>query len=142
MNYLNPIVRGWAQSKRNGTSTRTFSNLDNYLFRLFARWVKRQHPKKNWKWLTRRYFRKLEDKTSSKRKWVFFAPGTKKYVYFFRWLGFVEHVPVVRVNCCDDPEVRRSGYWKNWLRNDCATYRSQTLFPTETQNFYFHKTLK
>ena len=52
---VNPIILGGANYFRTGVSTRTFNQRDDYLFKLQQRWVRRQHPKKSWKWRRRRY---------------------------------------------------------------------------------------
>ena len=58
---LNPIIRGWANSKINWHSNRTFHDLDHYVFTLCVRWMKRRHPNKGWKWLIATYFKHKND---------------------------------------------------------------------------------
>ncbi len=41
---INPIIRGYAESKRRWHSSRTFRTLDNYLYNLCWVWIIRQHP--------------------------------------------------------------------------------------------------
>ena len=42
---LNPIIRNYALSKRSQSSSRTFQNLDQYVFIHLWKWAKRRHPK-------------------------------------------------------------------------------------------------
>lgn len=69
---LNSIIRGWAQSKMYWHCNRTFHKLDEYLFNLQVRWIKRQHPNKPWNWLVEKYFyHKKEGRINN--KWVFYS---------------------------------------------------------------------
>jgi len=42
---LNPIIRGWALSKRSQISSKTFQDLDFYLFLHLWKWARKRHPK-------------------------------------------------------------------------------------------------
>src|SRR5262249_32629151 len=53
---LNPLIRGWANYYRHGTSKRTFERLDYDVYWQLWRWAKRRHPHKPAKWLVRKYF--------------------------------------------------------------------------------------
>ena len=63
---LNPIVRGWANYHRHVTSKRTFSQVDDAIFRALWQWAKRRHPKKSRRWIKDKYFG-----TIGGRHWVF-----------------------------------------------------------------------
>lgn len=69
---LNPVIRGWAQSKMYWHCNRTFHKLDNYIFNLQVRWTKRMHPNKNWNWIKDKYFRHKKEGNIN-NKWVFHA---------------------------------------------------------------------
>lgn len=43
---LNPIIRGWAAYYRGVVSSKTFGELDNYVWKLTWRWAKRTHSGK------------------------------------------------------------------------------------------------
>ena len=63
---LNPVIRGYALSKRSQIASRSFQDLDKYVFEHLWKWAKRRHPKMS------KY--KLKDKywhTVEKRNWVF-----------------------------------------------------------------------
>jgi RNA-directed DNA polymerase len=52
---LNPVLRGWCAYFRGGVSGRTFSYLRAYTWRRVTCWLRRKHPKANWRWLKGRY---------------------------------------------------------------------------------------
>lgn len=58
--YLNPIIRGWANSKRSQCSKQTFGNLDAILFRQLWRWATRRHPDKSKGWVKDKYFHRVK----------------------------------------------------------------------------------
>lgn len=52
---LNPVLRGWANYFRHGASKATFAYLSHFTWRRVLSWLRRKHPRANWKWLRRRY---------------------------------------------------------------------------------------
>lgn len=81
---LNPMLRGWANYHRPVVAKETFSRMDHLLFRAIWRWAKRRHPKKNAKWVRKKYFH-----SQGNRSWVFGATvhkedGTRKKVALYR----------------------------------------------------------
>jgi RNA-directed DNA polymerase len=65
---LNPKIRGWTNYYRHVVSKRTFSLVDQRIFKMLWYWVKRRHPNKSAKWRKHKYFR-----SSKLRNWVFAA---------------------------------------------------------------------
>jgi RNA-directed DNA polymerase len=63
---LNPVIRGWTNYHRHGSSKRTFSTMDHAIFQSLWQWAKRRHPKKSKRWIKEKYF-----KTVGERNWVF-----------------------------------------------------------------------
>ena len=63
---LNQQIKGWAMYHRYAASKRTFSLVDQEIFRMIRRWCHRRHPTKSWKWLKKRYFRH-----EGHRHWIF-----------------------------------------------------------------------
>ncbi len=63
---LNPMLRGWANYHRPVVAKEAFSRMDHLLFRAIWRWAKRRHPKKNAKWVRKKYFR-----SEGNRNWMF-----------------------------------------------------------------------
>lgn len=53
---LAPVIRGWCNYYRHGVSKRTFSALDNHVWRIVYKWAKRRHPSKGRRWVVHRYF--------------------------------------------------------------------------------------
>jgi RNA-directed DNA polymerase len=52
---LNPVLRGWTNYFRHGVSKATFGYLRAYSWARVVNWLRRKHPRANWKWLRRRY---------------------------------------------------------------------------------------
>nr|WVH38972.1 hypothetical protein [Ulva taeniata] len=63
---LNPIIRGWALSKRTQTSSRVFQELDAYLFKRLWDWCRRRHNAMAHTKIKEKYFHKVKN-----RNWVF-----------------------------------------------------------------------
>jgi len=63
---LNPMLRGWANYHRPVVAKEAFSGMAHLIFWKLWRWAKRRHPKKNAKWIRKKYF-----PTIGKRRWVF-----------------------------------------------------------------------
>ena len=63
---LNPVIRGWANYHRHVASKRTFTQVDDAIFRALWQWAKRRHPKKPRRWVKDKYFG-----TIGGRHWVF-----------------------------------------------------------------------
>jgi RNA-directed DNA polymerase len=55
LHRLNPLLRGWCAYFRHGVSKRTFNYLRAFTWRRVVCWLRRKHPKANWRWLKRRY---------------------------------------------------------------------------------------
>jgi len=71
---LNPMLQGFAMYYRFVVSNKTFSNIDNQLWRKLWNWAVRRHPNKSKKWIMRKYF------TTTGRKWVFKDETGKKII--------------------------------------------------------------
>jgi RNA-directed DNA polymerase len=56
---LNPMIRGWATYHRGVVAKRTYSAVDNHIWRALWRWARRRHPRKSCEWVRRKYFRTL-----------------------------------------------------------------------------------
>lgn len=52
---LNPVLRGWTTYFRHGVSKVTFNYLSHFSWRRVICWLRRKHPRSNWKQLRRRY---------------------------------------------------------------------------------------
>jgi len=63
---LNPIITGWANYYKTGTSSQTFQRVDWEIFRKVWQWAKRRHPQKGKGWVKEKYYHKI-----GKQKWCF-----------------------------------------------------------------------
>jgi len=63
---LNPIIRGWALSKRTQISSKVFQTLDAYLFLHLWKWARKRHPKMSKIKLKEKYWHKIGNEN-----WVF-----------------------------------------------------------------------
>ncbi|MEL7039631.1 MAG: group II intron maturase-specific domain-containing protein [Cyanobacteria bacterium J06592_8] len=59
INFLNPILRGWANYYKYGVSKKVFSSIDHYLWKALWQWSKRRHPNKGKKWIFKKYFKSV-----------------------------------------------------------------------------------
>jgi RNA-directed DNA polymerase len=107
MRALTPIIRGWAAYYRTQVSSAVFSALDDYMWKLLCKWVKRTHPKKSRRWRMDRYFGRFN--RSRNDRWVFGDKDTGAYLPKFAWTKIVRHVMVTGTASPDDPELAR--YW-------------------------------
>ena len=114
---LNPIIRGWAAYYRHVVSSRTFNDLDSYLWKLTYKWAKRAHPHKPKKWITARYFGRFNHSRAD--RWVFGDRQSGAYLHKFVWTKIVRHTLVKGWASPDDPAL--TGYWDQRRR------RSQPL---------------
>ena len=55
LHQLNAVLRGWTAHFRPGVSHATFQYLRAYTWQRVIAWIRRKHPKMNWKELRRRY---------------------------------------------------------------------------------------
>lgn len=66
INFLNPIIRGWANYHCHVVSSKAFSRIDSAIFKALWCWCLRRHPNKGKKWVKKKYFGSFGD-----RNWVF-----------------------------------------------------------------------
>ena len=107
LHTLTPIVRGWAAYYRIGVSSEVFSALDDYMWKLLYKWIKRTHPNKSRWWRMERYFDRFN--RSRNNRWVFGDKDTGAYLPKFAWTKIVRHVMVTGTASPDDPDLAR--YW-------------------------------
>jgi RNA-directed DNA polymerase len=105
---LNPVIRGWANYYRIGVSGKTFSKLDNWMFRREVRYVNHTHPKKPKYWKKDRYWGKLIP--NKQDNWVFGDKQKGLYLLKFSWFNIERHVLVKGRASPDDPNLRE--YWQ------------------------------
>ena len=54
---LNPIIRGVGYYWNKVTASKIFKGIDHYVWEKIYKKLRRQHSKKSWKWITKRYFK-------------------------------------------------------------------------------------
>jgi RNA-directed DNA polymerase len=108
--YLNPIIRGWANYFRTQVASHTFHKLDHFLFIRECQFVKRLHPNKPRYWHQAKYFGKRNP-----YRMDFHVFGDKDvpniYLYKFSWTKIIRHVLVKATNSPDDPQLTE--YWQH-----------------------------
>jgi RNA-directed DNA polymerase len=109
---LNPIIRGWSAYYRNAVSSRTFSVLDDYVWRLTYRWAVRAHPNKPKTWVIDRYFGKFHP--ARQDRWIFGDRANGRYLQKFAWTKIVRHQLVPGRASPDDPSL--ADYWSRRRR--------------------------
>ena len=72
---LNYLINGTAYYWRIGSNKRTFANMDNYIYELLMRQLKRWYPNKSVKWMVNKHF-KMSLHPSYNNKWTFTDPNT------------------------------------------------------------------
>lgn len=73
---LNPIIRGWAHYHQHVVSKAIFNSVDDAIYQLVRRWVKRRHPKKSKTWRE-----KKDCTTIGGDNWVFYGEVDGKTHY-------------------------------------------------------------
>lgn len=63
---LNPVIRGWVNFHRFNVSGEIFRYVDMQIFRALWKWAKRRHHNKGGRWITKRYFHRVNT-----RNWTF-----------------------------------------------------------------------
>ena len=104
---LNPIIRGWANYYRGVVSSRTFSALDDYMWRLTYKWALFTHPNKPRAWIIPRYFGQFNQ--ARRDRWVFGDRSSGAYMQKFAWTRIVRHWMVQGAASPDDPALTE--YW-------------------------------
>ncbi len=59
---LNEILRGWANYHRHVVASETFARVDNYVYEQLWRMLRKRHPNKATKWLSKKYWTKTGKK--------------------------------------------------------------------------------
>ena len=60
---LNPIIRGWVNFQKYNVSAKAFEKLDYEIWQALWQWCKRRHPKKSRKWVAKKYFHTIGNRT-------------------------------------------------------------------------------
>ena len=120
---LRPLLQGWANYFRTKVSKKTFSNIDNWMFFQQARWCRKTHPTKSWKWVARTYFG--SHRVGRHDRWVFGNPKTGNHLPRLSWTPIKRHIMVRFDASPDDLDLR--SYWER------REARKAELLPTWRQ---------
>jgi RNA-directed DNA polymerase len=85
---LNPVIRGWAYSKRSQIASKTFQSLDAYIFLHLWKWARKRHPKMSKIKLKDKYWHQ-----NGTRNWVF---GVKQKDTIVSQLQLHSKIPIKR----------------------------------------------
>jgi RNA-directed DNA polymerase len=102
---LNPVIRGWAAYYRGAVSSRVFSSLDDYMWKLTWKWATWRHNNKPKRRIAGRYFGKFN--TFRNARWVFGDRDSGACLVKFSWTNIERHLPVTGAASPDDPALAR-----------------------------------
>lgn len=105
---INPMIRGYAESKRYWHSNRTFRDLDHYIFNLQWHWIHRTHPNKPVYWKKSRYFKHMRWMYINNR-WVFHAPETDTFMLQFKWFPIQTYI-LAKMDSNPDDKLCKDSY--------------------------------
>ncbi|MBA2750254.1 MAG: group II intron reverse transcriptase/maturase [Tatlockia sp.] len=135
---LNPILRGFANYYKGVVSKETFSYISHRIWQYLWRWAKRRHPKKNTKWVRKRYF-----KTIKGNRWTFATSisdrrGKEKdlILYPIAYTPIERHIKVKGESSPDDSTLRE--YWEKRQKKQGKSYwekNSPNYRVAESQNW-------
>ena len=80
---VNQILRGWAYAFRKVVAKDRMAYIDNQMYFVVRKWLKREHRSKTWAWISRRYFRRLSGRVEYSAEY-FTAKGERKIVRLFK----------------------------------------------------------
>lgn len=105
---LNPVIRGWVNFHRFNVSGEIFRYVDMQIFRALWKWAKRRHHNKGGRWITKRYFHRVNT-----RNWTFAVEwkredGTTGYFA----LEYASDTKIVRFPAIRDGANPYEGDWQ------------------------------
>lgn len=104
-----PITRGWASFYRSVVAKKTFTNVDDHLWKLTYRWARRSHPRKPMSWIKQRYFGQFNPTKAN--QWVFGDATSGAHLPRMAWTPIVRHRKVMGAASPDDPAL--TDYWNH-----------------------------
>ncbi|MEL6462632.1 MAG: group II intron reverse transcriptase/maturase [Cyanobacteria bacterium J06621_15] len=115
---LNPIIRGWCNYQSPWHSSKTFSKIKNLMWLRLWRWAKRRHPKKNGKWIARKYF-------GGSKQWSFVSKSGKNSLELLCHADFPASVKWVKVEGSRTPFDGDEVYWSKRMGDNYQTIDPQ-----------------
>jgi RNA-directed DNA polymerase len=105
---LSPVIRGWTAYHRCMVSSKAFSSLADYTWKLTWKWARRSHQNKSPRWVAARYYGMHCPSRSD--RWVFGDKDTGAYLIKHPWTAIRRHIMVKGAASPDDPGL--AGYWR------------------------------
>lgn len=115
---LNPIIRGWCNYQSPWHSKKTFSKVKNLMWYRLWRWSKRRHPKKNRKWIAKKYF-------GGSKQWSFVSRKGENELELLCHTDFPASVKWVKVEGCRTPYDGDELYWSKRTGDNYLTIDPQ-----------------
>ena len=121
---LNPIIRGWGNSKRSQVSSKTFQALDAYLWLHLWKWARKRHPKMPKKKLKDKYWHTL-----GKKNWVFSVKKDDKIVSMIQLHSKIPIKRHAKVKSTASPFDGNHNYWATRTGNSILipSYKSRLI---------------
>ena len=88
---LNPKINGWARYYRHVVAKEIFGYVDDCIYRCLSQWTRRRHPKKNFAWIRKKYFRQAGSRT-----WIFSGVREKDGIKGVIDLAKAAKIPIKR----------------------------------------------
>lgn len=110
---VNPKLRGWANYYRNVCSKQTFLMVHKKVIDTIWRFLKRRHPNKGIKWITKKYFMKIDgNKYNPYAEYKMRNGKTSRVILvnIAKDIPIVRHIQVKGTNSPLDPELTE--YWE------------------------------
>ncbi|NMG11717.1 hypothetical protein DP117_34650 [Brasilonema sp. UFV-L1] len=138
INYLNPIIRGFANYYRTACSKKVLSYFDSKIWEALYKWARKKHVSLNRKEVVRKYFN-IGIQHPAYKKWDFLTftkdrRSKEKVLSLFKaaTVPIVRHVKVAGTNSKDDPTLVK--YWSqramstgNFIFADNSKYQKIAL---------------
>jgi len=80
---LNQVLRGWGYAHRQVVSKKLFSRLDNDIFKLVCKWLRKAHRSRTWAWISKQHRKRFNGRWQFGKVYLT-AKGIVKTVCLFR----------------------------------------------------------
>jgi hypothetical protein len=148
---LNPVIKGWAACYRGVVSKKTFSALDDYLWKLTYKWAVYSHANKPKRWVVARYFGKFNkfrndrwvfgDTPHGWRRWSVLSAAARDEVPHVGRKDFLrKSADFVQAQCCLQ-DVERHAYYASLADRPGADQFQPTFFATRSISTASYKAL-
>lgn len=106
---LNPIIRGWVNYHKHVVAKKTFSYVDWQIDKMLRRWARRRHPKKNRRWIQRKYFPSIEYIGSTFVARVEIGKGVYQKFALIKasWTSIQRHIKIQQAATPFDPAYKK-----------------------------------